>query len=76
MPSYVQLQALPPGCLRPDEAHAGPQIWGDAFMGAAADVSQHGGNERGRAGGGGYLGGDGGRRIKRVIRDFVDGHRV
>jgi hypothetical protein len=73
---WMQLQALPAGSLREGEAQAVPQIWGDAFMAAVADASQHGGGERGRAGGGGYLGGDGGRRIKRVIRDFAEGHRT
>jgi hypothetical protein len=72
----MQLQALPARSLREGEAQAVPQIWGDAFVAAVADASQHGGGERGRAGGGGYLGGDGGRRIKRVIRDFAEGHRT
>lgn len=73
---HTQLQALPPGSLKEGEAQAVPQFWGDAFIAAAADAFQHGAGERGRAGGGGYLGGDGGRRIKRVIRDFVEGHRT
>lgn len=52
-------------------------IWLKAMEAAAGDVyrSKASMNSGGRASGGGYLQGAGGRMLKRLLREFADTHR-
>ncbi|KAG0588025.1 hypothetical protein KC19_2G209500 [Ceratodon purpureus] len=71
------VQALPSEYLKPGEVETLIPTWLKAMEAAAGDVykSKTSMGNGGRAGGGGYLQGDGGRMLKRVLREFADAHR-
>lgn len=75
--STIQVQALPSEYLKPGEVETLVPTWLKAMEAAAGDVykSKTSLSNGGRASGGGYLQGDGGRMLKRVLRDFADAHR-
>lgn len=71
-----QVQALPPEYLKQGEVEILIRLWISALEAAASDcyknrVTCNGG----RAGAAGYMQGDGGRTLKRVLREFADAHR-
>lgn len=72
-----QVQALPPEYLKPGEVETLIATWLKAMESAAIDVCKSKGavSNGGRAAGGGYLQGDGGRSLRRVLREFADAHR-
>lgn len=72
-----QVQALPPEYLKLGEVEALIATWLKAMEAAATDVykSKTSSSNGGRISGGGYLQGDGGRSLKRVLREFADAHR-
>ncbi|XP_024393612.1 transportin MOS14 isoform X2 [Physcomitrium patens] len=71
------VQGLPPEYLKPGEVETLIPIWLKAMEAAAGDVyrSKASMNSGGRASGGGYLQGAGGRMLKRLLREFADTHR-
>ncbi|KAL3697054.1 hypothetical protein R1sor_011130 [Riccia sorocarpa] len=70
------VQALPPEYLKPGETETLITVWLKALEAAALDYfKSRGAPNGGRAGAAGYMQGDGGRTLKRVLREFADAHR-
>ncbi|CAM6046725.1 unnamed protein product [Sphagnum compactum] len=70
------VQALPPEYLKPGEVDILIATWLKAMEAAASDIyKMQAVQNGGRPGGGGYLRGDGGRSLKRVLREFAEAHR-
>ncbi|BFI28436.1 transportin-3 [Marchantia polymorpha subsp. ruderalis] len=70
------VQALPPEYLKQGEIETLIATWLSALEAAASDYyKSRGACNGGRTGAAGYMQGDGGRTLKRVLREFADAHR-
>ncbi|XP_022759430.1 uncharacterized protein LOC111305831 isoform X8 [Durio zibethinus] len=72
--AFYQVQALPADYLNQGEAETLVPVWLKALAGAASDYLESKSSNRGRSDYG-HMQGKGGRVLKRVIREFADGHR-
>lgn len=68
------MQTLPSEYLKQGEAESLVPIWLKALMAAASDYIECR-QCTGRANDYGHMQGKGGRTLKRLIREFADGHR-
>ncbi|KAK6267034.1 hypothetical protein QUC31_017871 [Theobroma cacao] len=72
--AFNQVQALPVEYLKLGEAETLVPVWLKALAGAAADYLESKSSNGGKSDYG-HMQGKGGRVLKRVIREFADGHR-
>ncbi|XP_017975076.1 PREDICTED: transportin-3 isoform X3 [Theobroma cacao] len=72
--SWLQAAALPVEYLKLGEAETLVPVWLKALAGAAADYLESKSSNGGKSDYG-HMQGKGGRVLKRVIREFADGHR-
>eukprot|EP00249_Psilotum_nudum_P018325 c26750_g1_i1 orf=560-3634(-) len=69
------VQNFPMECLKPGEAELLVSTWSNALEIAASDYLKTSTCDDGRAGQGGFMHGNGGRSLKRILREFADLHR-
>lgn len=68
------MHVLPPEYLKQGEAETLVPAWLKALAGAASDYLENKSCNGGKSSNG-YMQGKGGRVLKRLVREFADGHR-